>query len=98
MKIHLNGNEVDCEAYSLSYGGVDEDLLNGVLINMPQHYIFLSDHVESHRELMEDLPDDIEHFDLSDCTVDFEQPPHSWVINSVGGLVVRAAEQACIEA
>lgn len=54
MKIHLNGNEVDCEAYSLSYGGGDEDLLNGVLINMPEHYIFLSDHVEIHRELMED--------------------------------------------
>ena len=88
MKIRLNGEVVDAEAYSVGYRN---DLLDGILIDVGEHYIFLSDHVEEHRELMDDI-EEVEHFDLSDCEVDYDQPPHSWVLKSVGKMVVATAE------
>lgn len=94
MKMQLNGEIVDMTPYSLAYGN---DLLDGVLLDMPDNYIFLSDHIESHRDVMEDIAE-LEHFDMSDCGVDFDQAPHSWVVQSVGKMIVYTAEQVCREA
>ena len=95
MKLRVDGELVDCEAYSLSYGN---DLLDGVILDLPDHYIYLSDHVEEARDMMAQLPDDIQHFDLNGYDVDWEQVPHCYVLQSVGRMIVRSAEEACSEA
>lgn len=92
MQLRFNGELMDFEAYSVSYGN---DILDGVLLDMPENYIFLSDHSEEAREMQAQLSEEIEHFDLTGCEVDFEQPPHSWVIKSVGRMIVRTAEMLC---
>lgn len=94
MQIRLNGEVVDAEAYSLSY---PSDILDGVLIDVGENYIFLSDHVEHHRELMEDI-EELEHFDMSDYEIDYDAAPHCWVVKSVGNMVVQSAEKITEEA
>lgn len=94
MQIRLNGEVVDAEAYSLSY---PSDILDGILIDVGENYIFLSDHVEHHRELMEDI-EELEHFDMSDCEIDYDAAPHCWVVKSVGNMVVHTAEKITEEA
>ena len=42
------------------------------------------------REHMEDDFGEIEHFDLTDCEVDYDDVPHVWIIKSVGRMVVAA--------
>jgi hypothetical protein len=95
MILRINGEPTEFEAYSLGY---DNDLLDGVLLDMPETYIFLSDHVEDAREMQALLPDDMQHFDLTGCDPYFEQVPHKWVLESVGRMIVRTAERVCIEA
>lgn len=94
MILRINGEPTEFEAYSLGY---DNYLLDGVLLDMPDTYIFLSDHVEDAREMQAELPDDIAHFDLTGCDPDFEQVPHKWVLESVGRMMVRTAEVICNE-
>ena len=95
MILRINGEPTEFEAYSLGYVN---DLLDGVLLDMPETYIFLSDHVEDAREMQALLPDDMQHFDLTGCDPDFEQVPHKWVLESVGRMIVRTAEKVYIEA
>ncbi|MCA9312767.1 hypothetical protein KDA08_00390 [Candidatus Saccharibacteria bacterium] len=95
MIFRINGEPTEFEAYSLGY---DNDLLDGVLLDMPQTYVYLSDHVEDAREMQALLPDDMQHFDLTGSDPDFEQVPHKWVLRSVERMIVKTAEQACREA
>ena len=90
MIIKINGEPNECEAYSVAY---PNDILDGVILDMPEMYIFLSDHVDSHRDLQGAIDDDdIEYFDMSDSDIDYSQKPHSWVVQSVGRLIVMEAE------
>lgn len=89
MKLFINSEPIEGSAYSLSY---PSDILDGILIDMPENYIFLSDHVEEHRAFMEEIEDPVEHFDLTKTDVNYAEPPHSWVVRSVGRLLVATAE------
>lgn len=95
MKFLINGEETNGEAYSLGY---DNDLFDGILVNLPNHYVHLSDHIEQHRGFMDAIEDEVEHFDLTCCEVDWSQPPHSWVLKSIEKAIVQTAEQVCAEA
>lgn len=76
--------------YSVSYPG---ELADGVLIDMEGCYAFLSDHIEGHREAMEDICDeDTQHYDLTECEIDWDVAPHLWVMKSLGKIVVASAE------
>jgi len=96
MRILINNEPVECEAYSFGFGDESHDLMDGIIIDMPGHYIFLSDHVEAHRDMQADLPDDIEHFDFSGCEIDWEEEPFIHVARAVGRLIVQSAEE-CLE-
>lgn len=96
MRILINNEPVECEAYSFGFGDENHDLMDGIIIDMPGHYIFLSDHVEAHRDMQADLPDDIEHFDFSGCEIDWEEEPFIHVARAVGRLIVQSAEE-CLE-
>ena len=98
MKFSYNGQEADSEGiYFVKYGN---DILNGVLIDLPEQYAFLSEHVEGHREFIETVQaeEEVDYFDMEDCEVDYSVAPHSWVVSAVSQLVIKAAEQACREA
>ena len=92
MKLRVNGELRDCEAYSLSYGN---DMLDGVILDLDDTYIWLSDHVEESRDMQAQLPDDIDHFDMSGCDIDFSVEPHRYVLQAVARLIVRSAEKEC---
>jgi len=98
MRILINNEPVECEAYSFGFGDESHDLMDGIIIDMPGHYIFLSDHVEAHRDMQADLPDDIEHFNFSGCEIDWEEEPFCHIAKAVGRLIVQSAEKVCIEA
>jgi hypothetical protein len=98
MRILINNEPVECEAYSFGFGDESHDLMDGIIISMPGHYIFLSDHVEAHRQAQADLPDDIEHFDFSGCEIDWQEEPFCHIAKAVGRMIVRTAEKVCIEA
>ena len=77
--------------YSVAY---PSELACGVLIDMEGHYAFLSEHVESHREAIDDITDeDTEHYDMSGCDIEWDKPPHSWILNSLCQIVVASAEE-----
>lgn len=96
MRILINNEPVECEAYSLNYGDEEHDMMNGILLDMENHTIFLSDMDASHREAMEHLNGEIEHFNLADCEIDWDDVPHCYVRQAIGRLIVRTAEE-CLE-
>lgn len=98
MRILINNEPVECEAYSFGFGDENHDLMDGILLDWDSHFIYLSDHVEDAREMQALLPDDMQHFDLTGSDPDFEQVPHKWVLRSVERMIVKTAEQACREA
>lgn len=88
MIIELNGKEMEVEPHYVKY---PNDILEGCLLDMPENYLFLSDHVDQHRDIMADLGE-IPYYDMSDAEVDYDKPPHSWCVISVGKLIVATAE------
>lgn len=88
MKININGETYEATAHSVTY---PNDLLNGVLLDMPDNYAFLSEHVDEHRDIIEDL-DEVEFYDLTETDVDYDTAPHSWVVKSVVKLMIQTAE------
>ena len=98
MRFEINGVPTEVTFFSMDYGEA-RDVMNGVYVDMPKDYIYLSDHVEGHREFMEDIDEvPMDHFNLEGCQIDWSEPPHSWILRSVERMIVRTAEQACIEA
>lgn len=77
--------------YSVSY---PSELANGVLIDMEGHYAFLSDHVPEQLEASEDLCDeDTEYYDMTECEIDWDIAPHSWILKALGQTVVASFEE-----
>lgn len=100
MIFSFNGEQHEAKSVSkVDYGN---DLVNGMLLDFPEQYTFLSDNVENQRdfiaEIEEDEDEDVQYYDLSDCEIDWDRPPHSWVLKSVGKMIANTAEQVCIEA
>lgn len=100
MKFNFGGEEHEPQGiYRIDYGN---ELVDGVIVDFPSHYTFLSDHVEEHTILQEyideEQPEGIDYFDLTEIEIDESTPPHSWIIRSVADLVVKSAEEACQEA
>lgn len=96
MKFTINGVETEGSLNSLNFGN---DMMNGVLIDMPNNYVFLSDHVESHRDFMEAVIDaPTEHFNLEGYEIDWDHAPHSWVFQAIAKQIIDTAEQVCAEA
>jgi len=97
MKLNINGEPTEANLYSLDYGE-HRDIMNGILFDMPENYIFLSDQVESHRDAMEDMIDEpCEVANMATADIDWSVAPHSWVLKSVQRMIVHTAEEACRE-
>lgn len=77
--------------YSVSY---PSELADGIFIDMNDTYCFISDHIEEHRELMEELSDEpAEHFDMSELEIDWDKQPHAWILRSLEKIVVSSCEE-----
>lgn len=88
MRVRYNGEEVDAIPHGLSYAN---ELLDGVFLDMDDDYAFLSANVPEHRELIEQIDEEYEHYDLTDCDVDYKDIPHKWVVQSVANIVIKSA-------
>lgn len=89
MKIKLDdGKEYEATAHSVAYSN---DILNGVLLDMESNYAFLSDHIEAHRDAIEQIPE-MAFYDLSELDINLSEAPHCWIVQSVGKLIIRCAE------
>lgn len=98
MILRINGVPTEVTLLSMDYGEA-RDIMNGIYVDMPENYIYLSDHVEGHREFMEEIDEvPIDHFNLEGCQIDWSEPPHSWILRSVERMIVKTAEEACREA
>lgn len=88
MKFEINHKVMEGEAYSVAY---PNDLLDGVLLDLDESYLFLSDHIEEHRLVQEKIGE-MQFFDMADMEIDIDKAPHSWVVRSVGKLIINEAE------
>jgi len=71
----------------------DNELLDGILIDIDDSYAFISAHSTGFDEVADQLETEgVECFDMQGCEIDYNQPPHNWVIHSIGKLIVREAE------
>lgn len=97
MIYEINGKRYDGRAFSIQYAN---DMMSGVLIDMPKKFIWFSDSVDTHADCIDAIEDagEMEIHDLSDCDIDWTEKPHSWVFRSMVNYIVQSAEQLCIEA
>jgi len=95
VKLNINGELTEFTAYSIAYGN---DITDGIILDMPKTYVYLSDHIKEARDIQQELPDNIEHFDLTGCDIDWTQAPHCWVMNTIKRAIVKTAELVCMEA
>lgn len=75
--------------YIISY---DNDMMDGVMIDIDDNYAFISAHTPGYDSLLDELDEAGVGYYGVDGEVDWTEAPHSWVLQSVGRLVVRTAE------
>ena len=80
--------------YRVTY---QSELLDGILLDFPNNYVFLSEFEDTHADILEEIEecDEAQDFNLTDCDVDYDQKPHKWVVQSVGRLIIETAEELC---
>lgn len=100
MKIQVNGQEQDVPQENMAVVQYQNDLLNGLYIDMDDNYAFISAHCgDGNRAVIKDMRSGgVQTFDLTEHDVDLSEPPHLWIVNSMARIVVESAEQLCIEA
>lgn len=99
MKIGMNGRVEDIGADMLHVTTYPNDMMNGMLINLPDQYGFVSEHDDERSDMiLEAMEEGAPHYDLSDCDIDLTQPPHSWIVNGLTKLVIETATEVCMEA
>lgn len=80
--------------YIVSY---PNDLFDGIIWEDDNNYAFISAHTEGYNEILNMLDEmGVGYFAL-DETVDYDQPPHCWVIDSIANMVVATALYALEE-
>lgn len=74
----------------------ESELAHGVLIDFKENtYTFLSDHEPAHVDIMEEIGDAMgtETYDMTDCDIDWDEVPHSWVLRSLEKIIVDSCEE-----
>lgn len=99
MNIWANNEELNIPPEDLHVVEYSNDMLNGMLIDLGDQYGFVSRNDPERSPLIEGaIEEGAVEYDLTDIEVDFEENPHSWVVNSVGKLIIEAAEDTCKDA
>lgn len=88
MEIQINGEIHKAEAYSVEY--LDNDMMNGICLETSGQFFFLSDHIESHREVQEHV--ELQYYTTLDGEIDWDYPPHNMIAHSIGQLIIKTAE------
>lgn len=66
------------------------DMMDGIIWEDESNYAFISAHAEGYDELADELETlGVEVFDMTDCEIDYDTPPHSWVAQSIGQTIIR---------
>lgn len=89
----INNGEIELtpdNTYIVSY---PNDIMDGVLIDLDDNYAFISAHTPGYDSLLDQLDEEgvgwysVEEFDE-------DEYPHKWVLQSIGRLIVKAAEDS----
>lgn len=86
-----NGEEkYHAHAGNSYFATYDNDLLDGFYLDLEENYVFISKWTPHFRILEQAADEDILHIHESD--IDESEPPHLWIISSLGRTVVASAE------
>lgn len=88
----INNGELELtpdNTYIVSY---PNDLMDGVLCDFEDNYAFISAHTPGYDQLLDQLDKEgVGWFSIEDF--DPSEPPHSWVLQSLGRLIVHDCEE-----
>lgn len=91
MLLGVNGETVEANASNGYFFRYDNDMLNGVYVDMGQRFLFISQHYPAYEEVAaggrQEGFEEVHH-----GSPDLEEAPHAWVVGSIGKLVVCVAE------
>jgi hypothetical protein len=69
------------------------DILDGILVDDDENYAFISAHTPGYDGLADQLETEgVEVFSV-EGDIDLSEPPHCWVVQSVGKLIVHDSEE-----
>lgn len=87
----INNGEIELtpeNTYIVSY---PNDIMDGVLIDLDDNYAFISAHTTGYAELLDELDrEGVGYFSIEEF--DENEPPHSWLLQSLGKIIVKEAE------
>lgn len=71
------------------------DLLDGIFVDVDKdNYAFVSAHSEGYDDLADRLEEaGVPIFDFTEQEVDLSQPPHSWIVDAIGRLIISSVEK-----
>lgn len=91
MLLAIGAEQIEANPTNASFFRYDNDMLNGLYVDIGQQYLFVSEHFPHYPRVREiGMAEGIEEVQYG--SPDLEEAPHCWIINSLGGLVVLAAE------
>lgn len=94
MIIGFNGEQHDVDEDHIAVLRYPNDMMDGLFIDLDENYAFVSAHQPGADEFIsEALGMGVEEYELGDVEIDFTQPPHCWVLQSLVRLVVKSAEE-----
>lgn len=89
MRLRISGEEQEVPTSCLHIVDYPNDIMNGLLIDLPDQYGFISEHATGGLDLIaEAMEEGAPYYDLSECEVDLTVPPHSWIVNSLSKIVL----------
>jgi hypothetical protein len=92
MNINVNGNSFDMNKENTFVMEFENDLLDGIYIDMDEEYVFVSKHTEVYEMLVPCcLKEDV--FLIQSGEVDLDEPPYLWVVSALGRTIAEAAEK-----
>lgn len=92
MRINYGDESVELNQENCYVVSYDNDMLDGVLIDLDDNFAFISAHTSGYDGVLEELDELGVGYYAVEGEPDFEQAPHSWVLKSVANLIVKDAE------
>jgi hypothetical protein len=94
----LGGQSYEADVENCAVLHYDNDILDGLYIDLDETYAFVTLHEESHVYpiLQAGEMGVVDYFQEGE--IDYTQPPHCYVVASVGRIIAASAEMICEEA
>lgn len=97
MEVNLGDFDISPEnTYILKY---PNDLMDGIFIDLDDAYAFISRWTKDYKKAKKVVKGlGIQTFDMTEVAeINLTDPPHLWVVSSLGRIIVEGAEQIIID-